>query len=272
MLIVGLSVLLYPSISTYVNSKNASRVVAKYQEAVDNASDEQLAQMFAAADDYNKRLSEKSGAFYNPALVNGYLTTLDITGTGIMGKITINKLKVELPIYHGTDPAVLQIGVGHLEGSSLPVGGEGTHCVLSGHRGLPSARLFTDLDQLEVGDTFTLDVLDRTLMYQVDQIKIVLPTVTEDLQTVKDEDYCTLVTCTPYGINTHRLLVRGKRVEVETLEVKPGIRVKNEAFQIDPLIVTPIAAIPLLVLLLIGVFLGGRKSRKKRSRKKQPKE
>ena len=270
MLIVGLSVLLYPSISTYINSKNASHVVAHYQEAVDNASVEELEDLLSVEEGYNQRLSAKPDAFYNPKLIDGYSDALDITGTGVMGKISINKIKVELPIYHGTDPTVLQIGVGHIEGSSLPIGGEGTHCVLSGHRGLPSARLFTDLDQLEIGDTFTISVLGQELIYQIDQVKIVLPTETEDLKLAKDQDYCTLVTCTPYGINTHRLLVRGKRVE--TPEVKPGIRVKNEAFKIDPLIVTPIAAIPLLLILLTGVFLGGNKSKGKRRQRNHTKE
>ena len=265
MFLVGLSVLLYPAISTYVNSKHASRVVANYQDIVDNAGEDQIAVLFDGAEDYNRRLSEDPNAFYIPSRLTGYWDTLDITGTGIMGKITIEKLKVELPIYHGTDAGVLQIGVGHIEGTALPVGGEGTHSVLSGHRGLPSARLFTDLDKLEIGDTFVVSVLDRELIYRVDQIKTVLPTESSDLLPAAGKDYCTLVTCTPYGINTHRLLVRGIR-EV-TPETKPGIRVRNEAFQIDPLIVAPIAAIPMVLVLLIGVFIrSGQK--KTKSRKK----
>lgn len=261
LLLVGLSVLLYPAVSAYVNSKHASRIVATYQDTVDNTAEERLAAMHAEAEDYNARLSRDPDAFFDPSRLSGYGTTLDITGTGIMGNITIDRIKVELPIYHGTDPGVLQIGAGHIEGTSLPVGGEGTHCVLSGHRGLPSARLFTDLDQLENGDTFTLSVLGEILTYQIDQIKIVLPTETADLRLVPGEDYCTLVTCTPYGINTHRLLIRGRRVE--TPEVKPGIRVKNEAFRIDPLIVTPIASIPMVLVLLIAVSLRGRRRKQR---------
>ncbi len=261
MFLIGLSVLLYPTISTYVNSKHASRVVANYQDTVDTAASDRIEQLFADADDYNARLKADPNAFYIPSRLDGYAQTLDITGTGIMGNITIEKLGVELPIYHGTDPGVLQIGVGHVEGSALPVGGEGTHSVLSGHRGLPSARLFTDLDKLEIGDTFVISVLDRNMTYRIDQIKTVLPTESADLLPVQGKDYCTLVTCTPYGINTHRLLVRGIREDIP--EPRPGIRVRNEAFRIDPLIVAPIAAIPMVLVLLIGTFLrGGRKKPK----------
>ena len=260
MFLVGLSVLLYPAISAYINSKHASRVVASYQDTVDNAGEERIAEFFEGAYDYNRRLAADPSAFYIPSRLSGYWQTLDITGTGIMGSISIEKLNVELPIYHGTDAGVLQIGAGHIEGTSLPVGGEGTHCVLSGHRGLPSAKLFTDLDKLEIGDTFVISVLDRDLTYRIDQIKTVLPTESEDLLPVKGKDYCTLVTCTPYGINTHRLLVRG--VYEETPEAKPGIRVRNEAFRIDPLIVAPIAAIPMVLLLIISTFIRSGKKKK----------
>ncbi|MBR2085851.1 MAG: class C sortase [Oscillospiraceae bacterium] len=259
MFLVGLSVLLYPAISTYINSKHASRVVASYEDTVDNADEERITAYFDSADDYNRRLAADPNAFYIPSRLSGYWQTLDITGTGIMGNIFIDRIKVELPIYHGTDPGVLQIGVGHIEGTALPVGGDGTHCVLSGHRGLPSAKLFTDLDKLEIGDTFVITVLDRELTYRIDQIKTVLPTESADLLPVRGKDYCTLVTCTPYGINTHRLLVRG--IREETPEKRPGIRVRNEAFQIDPLIVAPIAAIPMVLVLLIGTFLRGGKKK-----------
>ena len=213
MFLVGLSVLLYPSVSSYINAKHASKAITLYNSAIDNASDEAIAGMMRVAEDYNKRLAGDRSAFFLPDIINGYETALDITGTGIMGYIEIGKIGVRLPIYHGVDPAVLQVGAGHLEGTSLPVGGKSTHCVLSGHRGLPSARLFTDLDKMEVGDTFTITVLRQTLIYQVDQIKIVLPDESQDLQIENGKDYCTLLTCTPYGINTHRLLVRGHRTE-----------------------------------------------------------
>lgn len=267
MFLVGLSVLLYPAISTYINSKNASRVVANYQDTIDKSSEERISVFFEEAEKYNTALAGDPNAFYIPSRLNGYWQTLDITGTGIMGNITIEKLKVELPIYHGTDEGVLQIGVGHIEGTALPIGGEGTHCVLSGHRGLPSARLFTDLDKLEIGDTFVITVLNRELTYRINQIKTVLPDESADLLPTDGKDYCTLVTCTPYGINTHRLLVRG--VREETPEKKPGIRVRNEAFQVDPLIVAPIAAIPMVLVLLIHTFVKSGKQKKQKSAQKQ---
>ncbi|MBQ2581366.1 MAG: class C sortase, partial [Ruminococcus sp.] len=202
-----------------------------------------------------------------PELVKGYDTTLDITGTGIMGYIDIDRIGVELPIYHTVDDSVLSAGAGHLEGTSLPIGGASTHCVLSGHRGLPSAKLFTDLDELEVGDEFTITVLDQKLTYRIDRIKTVKPSETEDLQIESGKDYCTLMTCTPYGINSHRLLLRG--VRVETAEEKPGIFVKNEAFRIDPLVVTPIVAVPMLVAALVFVLVRDHISKKKKKLAKE---
>ena len=260
MFIVGLSVLLYPAISEYINSRHASKVIAMHNEAVEKAAKEELDQLWHDATDYNKRLANDPGAFFAPERIRGYDKLLDISGAGIMGYIDIDRIKAELPIYHGTDKGVLQIGVGHLEGTSLPVGGESTHCVLSGHRGLPSAKLFTDLDELRIDDIFTLTILDRKLTYRVDQIKTVKPEETADLQIVPGKDYCTLLTCTPYGINTHRLLVRGVRVDTET--EKAGIFVPNEAFLIDPLIVTPIAAIPMLAVLLTIVFISDTRKKK----------
>lgn len=261
MFIVGLSVLLYPAISNYINQKNASKVIGEYNDKLENTSDDRIEDMYAQAQDYNKRLAGTASAFYNPESVKGYETTLDITGTGIMGYIDIDRIGVELPIYHTVDESVLGTGAGHLEGTSLPVGGESTHCVLSGHRGLPSAKLFTDLDELEVGDEFTITVLNKKLTYRIDQIKTVKPSETEDLQIESGKDYCTLMTCTPYGINSHRLLLRG--VRVETAQDKPGIFVKNEAFRIDPLVVTPIVAVPMLVVVLIFVLVRDHRSKKK---------
>ena len=179
-----------------------------------------------------------------------------------MGYIDIDRIGVELPIYHTVEEDVLQIGAGHLEGTSLPVGGKSTHCVLSGHRGLPSAKLFTDLDELEIGDEFYITVLNRKLTYRIDQIKTVLPSETDDLQIVSGKDYCTLMTCTPYGINTHRLRLSG--VRVNNAEEKPGVFVSNEAFRIDPFIVTPIVAVPMLVIALVFVMIKDRRAKKKR--------
>lgn len=264
MFIVGLSVLLYPAISEYINSKHASRVISEYNEKLSDSSESELNELFAEAENYNKRLRDNPSAFFEPSLIGGYEDVLDITGTGIMGYIDIDKINVELPIYHGIRKEVLQIGAGHLTGTSLPVGGESTHCVLSGHRGLPSARLFTDLDELEIGDTFTINVLDRRFTYEVDQIKTVLPEEYDDLRIVDGKDYCTLLTCTPYGINTHRLLVRGVRIENDENKIL-GVFVRNEAFRIDPLIVAPIAAVPLLVITFTLIFISDKRNRKKQS-------
>ena len=264
--LVGLSVMLYPSVSDAVNRKHQSRAVADYAEEVEQLSDADYQTYFDAADAYNRQLNTTPNAFYKPDLVSGYAQTLDISGTGIMGYITIPKISVELPIYHGTDEGVLQVAAGHLEGSSLPVGGAGTHAVISAHRGLPSAKLFTNLDELEVGDRFTITVLNRVLTYEVDQISIVLPTEIDQLLPTEGMDYVTLMTCTPYGINTHRLLVRGKRVE--TTESQKHIRVAADALRIEPIIVAPILAIPMLLAALVGVLVAPHlRKRSKRRRK-----
>ncbi|MCD8341883.1 MAG: class C sortase [Clostridiales bacterium] len=259
---VGLSVLLYPSVSNWWNQRVASRAVANYDETVASMTEEDYTAWFEAAEAYNANLASIGSAttITNPDLVDeDYWDTLDITGTGIMGYITIEKIDVQLPIYHGTSEGVLQVAAGHLEGTSLPVGGESTHCVISAHRGLPSALLFTDLDQLEVGDTFTITVLNQVLTYEVDQITIVLPDELENLYIEEGKDYCTLMTCTPYGINTHRLLVRGVRTEnAETL-----IRVTAEAYKIDTVIVASAVAVPLMVILLIALLVSTRRKKKK---------
>ena len=264
--LVGLSVMLYPTVSDYVNQKNQSRAVASYSEEVENLSDVDYQAYFDAADDYNWRLAETPDAFYRPEEVSGYTDTLDVSGTGIMGYITIPKIGVELPVYHGTSDGVLQVAAGHLEGSSLPVGGAGTHAVISAHRGLPSAKLFTNLDELEVGDTFTITVLDRVLTYEVDQISIVLPTETDLLQPVEGKDYVTLMTCTPYGINTHRLLVRGKRIE--NAENQKHIRVTADALRIEPIIVAPALAVPMLLVMLV-VMLAVPHLRKRKNQREE---
>ncbi len=264
--LVGLSVMLYPTVSDYINQKNQSRAVASYSEEVENLSDVDYQAYFDAADDYNRRLAETPDAFYRPEQVSGYTDTLDISGTGIMGYITISKIGVELPIYHGTSDGVLQVAAGHLEGSSLPVGGAGTHAVISAHRGLPSAKLFTNLDELEVGDTFTITVLDRVLTYEVDQVSIVLPTETDLLQPVEGKDYVTLMTCTPYGINTHRLLVRGKRIE--NAENQKHIRVTADALRIEPIIVAPALAVPMLLVVLV-VMLAVPHLRKRKNQREE---
>ena len=259
---VGLAVMLYPTISDYINQRNQTRVVNSYAQQVDGLSDADYTAYFDAADVFNQELAADPDALYHADHFSTYSTTLDVTGTGIMGYITIPRIGVELPIYHGTSDGVLQIAAGHLEGTSLPVGGESTHAVISAHRGLPSAKLFTNLDQLEVGDTFTITVLDRVLTYEVDKISIVLPTETDELKIAEGKDYVTLMTCTPYGINTHRLLVRGRRVE--TPDQYKHLRVTAEALKIEPIIVAPIMALPMLLILLIGMLISTRKPKKTR--------
>ena len=247
---VGLSVMLYPTISDYINQLHQTRAVANYAADVDKLSDADYTAYFEAADAFNAQIAADPDALYFPDRFPSYESTLDVTGTGIMGYLTIEKISVELPIYHGTSDAVLQVAAGHLEGTSLPVGGASTHGVISAHRGLPSAKLFTNLDELEVGDTFTVTVLDRVLTYEVDLISIVLPDETDLLQPTPGKDYLTLMTCTPYGINTHRLLVRGHRVE--TVENQKHIRVTADAVRVQPAVVAPLLAVPLLVLLGAG--------------------
>ena len=253
-LLAGFSLMLYPAVSEYVNSKHQSRAIQSYEEAVSSGmSEDTIDRFFADAEDYNQRLSQTEGAFYHPDTVRGYSETLNVTGTGIMGYITIDKINVELPLYHSVDVNVLQIAVGHLPGTSLPVGGAGTHSVLSGHRGLPSSKLFTDLDKLETGDLFYITILNKVFTYQVDQVKTVLPVDVDDLQPARGKDYCTLMTCTPYGINSHRLLVRGVRVDSE--EEKATLYIANEGYQIDPIIVAPVIAAPVILLLVAMVMI-----------------
>ena len=211
--LAGLGLLLYPTVSSAWNRRRSAKTVAAYTElaaAIDPAVYEK---MLADAEDYNRSLPLEPEYVLTGTRLAQYQQLLDADGTGMMGYIDIPRIGVSLPIYHGTDEAVLQAAVGHLEWTSLPVGGSGTHCVLSGHRGLPNATLFTDLDQLEPGDTFTLHVLSRALTYTVREILVVEPEDTQALNIVPGEDLCTLMTCTPYGVNTHRLLVRGTRTE-----------------------------------------------------------
>ena len=265
LLLAGVSLLLYPSLSDYWNSMHQTRAIASYAETVSQLDTAQYDEMWKAAQDYNRSLAQRETAF---ALTDeqkaAYESLLDVSGLGVMGYIEIPEIDCSLPIYHGTEESVLQVAVGHLEWSSLPVGGEGTHCVLSGHRGLPSAKLFTNLDKLAVGDTFLLRVLDEVLAYEVDQILIVEPEQVDALGIVPGEDYCTLVTCTPYGINTHRLLVRGHRVE-NTPEAA-RMHVTADATQFDPLLVAPVLAIPVLLLLLM-ILLVPKRRRKSREDK-----
>lgn len=260
--LVGICVLLYPAFSNYWNSKTQSRAIVNYESVLEQLKPEDYSAMFQAAYDYNQALRELEFPLRDHEEVPGYYDTLKIEGTSIIGYVKIDKIGVELPVYHGTSDMVLSRGVGHLEGTSLPVGGESTHSVMSAHRGLPSAKLFTDLDRLEMGDTFQITVLDQVLTYQVDQVKVITPREINDLQIVEGKDYCTLFTCTPYGINTHRLLVRG--IRIETITEKPVIYVANEAFRIEPLLVTPAVAAPMMLVFLIHLMVKYREPPKKK--------
>ena len=252
-LLAGLSLLLYPTISNKWNLNHTTRAIYSYDSVVGKTDTSEIDAMWDAAVAYNQELSSgKIDPLYNEADIQRYHELLDASGLGIMGYIEIPRVNITLPVYHGTEETVLMVGVGHIDWSSLPTGGESTHCVVSGHRGLTSARLFTDIDQLIVGDLFMLNVLDRVLTYEVDQILIVLP---EELDAVKiqpGEDLCTLVTCTPYGVNSHRLLIRGHRVENEIVH---NIRVTADALQIRPVMVAPFVAAPILLVLLIMMLV-----------------
>lgn len=259
--LIGAGLIAYPSFSNWWNTFHQARAVASYAEAVANLDREDYDRIIGEAQAYNARLAE-TGIIWqlNDAQLQEYKSILDINGSGIMGYIDIPKIHITLPIYHGIDDSVLQVAIGHLTGTSLPVGGEGSHCVVSGHRGLPSARLFTDLDKIVEGDTWTINVLDRTLTYEADQIRVVEPTDLSNLQIEKGQDYCTLVTCTPYGINTHRLLVRGHRIP----NAQGDANVVADALQIETTYVAAFVAVPILIVLFVAAMvLMGRNSRKK---------
>lgn len=262
LIIVGLSLVLYPTFSNYWNELHQTKAIANYDSVISDMSTEDRSNIFEEAIEYNKALRKIRFPLMYYDEVSGYNNLLNVSKDGVMGYITIDKINVELPIYHGIDETVLQVAVGHIQGSSLPTGGESTHCAFSAHRGLPSARLFTDLDKLEIGDVFKLTILDQTLTYQVDQIRIVDPENIEPLYVVDGEDYCTLVTCTPYGVNSHRMLVRGTRIENEKQLL--NIRVTADVVIINPVVVAPFIATPILLVLFIMFMLP------KRPKKKNP--
>lgn len=262
-LVLGLGIMLYPTVSDWWNSFHQTRAIASYSDTVATMDNEIYDQLWQEAEAYNAALAQKANPYFfteeDQAL---YDSTLNVSGTGIMGYIDIPEIKCTLPIYHGTSEAVLQVGVGHIEGSSLPVGGEGTHCVLSGHSGLPSAVLFTHLEDLDIGDLFTLQIMDETLTYEVDRFNRVLPHEMDLLTIEEGKDSCTLVTCTPYGVNTHRLLVHAHRVANESATAH--IRVTADAVRIDPILVSPAAAVPMLLLLFLWLMFGGGKKKPKK--------
>lgn len=258
-LLVGFSVMLYPTFSDWWNSHTQSRAIANYEQVLNQIDDNNYDELLSKAHEYNDKLAQLYSPFENYDQVEGYENLLDITGTGIIGYISIPSIKVELAIYHGTSEGVLNIASGHLQGSSLPVGGENTHTVISAHRGLPSAKLFSDLDKLYVGDTFTITVLGEVLTYEVEEILIIEPTEIDKLAIIPNKDYCTLMTCTPYGINTHRLLIRSHRIDTV---YKSNVKVLADAVQVDPMLVVPVIASPLVIGLFIFWFATGKKKKR----------
>lgn len=258
--VAGLALLIYPSAANYWNSLHQTKAINSYVETLSEMSAEDFSAVWKRVDAYNKGITGRNNIFIPTAEESAeYSLLLDVGGTGIMGYIDIPCIAVTLPVYHTTNSSVLQVAAGHLEWTSLPGGGEGTHCVLSGHRGLPSAKLFTNLDKMEIGDIFNLNILDRTVTYEVDRILIVEPDETDELFIREGEDLCTLVTCTPYGINTHRILVRGHRIENE--QAASAVRVTADAVKVEALLVAPVLALPILLLLLPAVTITDRRKK-----------
>ena len=266
LIVLGLGIMLYPKISDYWNTMVQMRAIKTYQEKVATLDDNEIESLLFQARDYNKKLYGLENPLKNYEKIRNYYEILDITGTGIMGYVNIPAIGVELPVYHGTNSEVLNVAIGHLQGSSLPVGGENTHTVLSAHRGLPSAKLFSDLDELREGDTFTITILNYTVTYEVDEISIVEPDDVKKLQIIKGGDYATLLTCTPYGINTHRLLVRGHRVE--NAKGEKDVKITADAVLIDKNSVIPFIALPLFILLILyWIWESKREKERKRRRR-----
>lgn len=258
-MILGIFLLAYPSVANYWNSFHQTRAIASYTETVTHMSHEEYKAILDDAKAYNERLAETGMRWVmTDAEREEYNSKLKIEGTDVMAFVSIPKFHIRCPIYHGTDEVVLQVAVGHLEGSSLPVGGKSTHCLISGHRGLPSARLFTDISKMKEGDTWTITVLNETLTYECDQIRTVLPDDLTNLQIIEGEDLCTLITCTPYGINSHRLLVRGHRIP----NVNGTADITADGIQIEPIYIAPVLAVPSIILLLILLFISTRRAKR----------
>lgn len=260
----GLSLLLYPAVSEYWNSLVTTRLVSEYMDSVSSLSEKKKQVFFEEANAYNQKLAQLPLHFnFTAEEIEEYDRTLDVSGTGVMGYLEVPKIGVSLPIYHGTEKVVLEFAIGHLRGTSMPVGGPSTHSVLTGHTGLPSAKLLTDLEDMEIGDIFYVQILTETLTYEVDQIYTVLPEVTKDLEIVPGEDLCTLVTCTPYGVNSHRLLVRGHRIETARSAM---MKFSADALQIDPMIVIPFLAAPILLCIFLLVMVQPNRSKKRKEK------
>lgn len=251
LLLVGLSVMLYPIVSNWWNERVQTKVISNYKETVANMDNGDIERLLNEAHDYNEKLAALYAPFINYEDIPGYEDILNVSGTGIMGYITIPVIHAEYPIYHGTGEEVLNVAAGHMQGSSLPVGGENTHAAISAHRGLPSAKLFTDLDKMVEGDTFTITVLDQVLTYEVEKIITIKPDEIEKLNIIPEKDYVTLTTCTPYGVNTHRLLLRSRRIDTVYDEAEVKVKVDPDALQVDPMLVVPIIFTVFVFILII---------------------
>lgn len=268
MIVVGLGIILYPLISNQLSKMNYQKVIDNYQNTVHQKKNSQNEQFISEARAYNHALTSTNivDVFQNPKSEssNEYLSILNINNNGMMGYISIPKIDVRIPIYHGTSSDILQKGVGHLEGSSFPVGGENTHAILSAHRGLPSSRLFTDLDQLEEGDVFYIYILDQVFAYQVNQVLVTEPSETDALRIVDGKDYVTLVTCTPYAINTHRLLVRGERIEYNS-DTEAQVAVDKSLSTADIILyVSLFVAIVFIIIAIVALIRYKKKKGKNR--------
>ena len=258
-MLVGIGLLVYPTFANYWNQMHQTHAIMEYSETVSELSKVDYEKILNSAKEYNKNLAA-TGIVWRMSKdqKSEYKKQLAVDHTGIMGYISVPKFRIKLPIYHGTDEDVLQIAIGHLEPTSLPVGGESSHCSVSSHRGLPSARLFTDLDKFQEGDTWTMNVLNETLTYECDQIRIVTPEDLSNLQIEDKNDYCTLITCTPYGVNTHRLLVRGHRIP----NVDGDANLTADAIRIEPIYIAPFFAVPLLIILLIMLIVSTKRAKR----------
>lgn len=269
LLVAGLGLLAYPSVSNFWNSMHQTKAIKSYIEEVSELNKNDLTDIWKEVEEYNRNILKRGNKYLpDESEKEKYTELLDVSGTGMMGYIDIPKISVTLPVYHGTDKGVLQVAAGHLDWTSLPAGGENTHCVLTGHRGLPSAKLFTDLDELEIGDTFILSVLDRTLTYEIDQILIVRPEEADALMISDGEDLCTLVTCTPYGINTHRILVRGHRITGDS-QTAGSVKITSDAVKMGSLMVAPAVAVPILLVILIILFIKDKKRKTRQVNKNE---
>lgn len=262
-LLVGLSVMLYPIISNWWNERVQTKVIANYKETVAEMDSGNIEKIINEAHEYNRQLVGLYAPFINYDKIPGYDDILNVSGTGIMGYITIPVIRAEYPIYHGTSEEVLNIAAGHLQGSSIPVGGADTHAVISAYRGLPSAKLFTDLDKMVEGDTFTITILDQVYTYEVEKILTVKPEDVDKLAIIPDKDYVTLMTCTPYGVNTHRLLLRSHRIETVYDETEVKVKVNPDALQVDPMLVVPVIFTVFVIILIFIWIIGGKRNRTK---------